>query len=337
MHPRLTIGIPTLGRRPDLLTKAIATALGQSVPAKVLVADQADDGAVERIVAPFLGHPLFRRVPSPARCLWENWCIAAECCDTEFFAWLQDDDVLAPHFALRVVTAMDRHPRSNLWIARLGISLTDGAANWWQATGPMVPMDLLCGGTTEVYGSLLAAGAYFTSFALSPAVAFRWSVQACEAARRCPMDADLYVERSILAELARGGCCICDPAIVGYWTMHAGNESRRQIEADGVPTQYAAMARQIDRILTETPGWQAALEGWLMILGREQVARMLKETEGFAGVAPTLDEARSILSRVAPLTHAVATASGVPEASRTKPVETTVHRRASRAERAVRR
>jgi len=40
-------------------------------------------------------------------------------------------------------------------------------ANWWERTGPMVPMDLLRGSTNIWPAVYLLAGGFFHSFALS--------------------------------------------------------------------------------------------------------------------------------------------------------------------------
>lgn len=329
MTPRLTIGIPTLGSRPDRLQKAIQTALGQAVPARVLVCDQARGDDVRDMVEPFRENPLFRHEKSPATCLWENWSHAVHVADTEFFAWLQDDDVLSPFFSQRIARAFDRHPHSIVWTARLGISHTEGAANWWQATGPMVPMDLLAGGTTEIYSQLVIVGSYFTSWALSPGVAFRRTTEALAAVHSCPRDADLYVERSILAELCKTGKhAICDPCIAGYWVMHDGNESRKQVIAGDVTRQFRVMAEEIDKILGRTMGWQDALKGWCTLLGPDMGQKFLTDTEGFDGEFSTLDEARSIIRAMGPQEQ--------PEPSApVEPVEHAVNGKHRRARKAV--
>jgi hypothetical protein len=321
---RVTIGIPTQGKRPDLLSQAVGSALAQSMPARVLVSDQSRDGSVQRHLEPYAGHPFFRIAESPATCLWENWRHAAESCDTEIFAWLQDDDVVAPHFARRITEALDRAPEAWAWIARLGISSLPGQANWWQATGPMVPMDLIHGGTTTIDGRLLTPAAYFSSFALSPAVAFRWSVGAIECLKRCPArGCDLYNERLVLAELGRLGAIVCDPVIAGYWVMHGENESRKQMASARADEQYRTMARHIDSMLGQLPGWQDMLRGWLAMIGHENIERFHAGTDIFAGTTPTLDEARAILATHLP--------------PRQTPVETATNKRANRAEKAVRR
>ncbi len=300
MMPRLTIGIPTLGARPDRLTKAIGSALGQSTPARVTVCAQGDHQAIREQVEPWMAHPLFRLIESPAVNLWQNWTFAAESCDTEFFAWLQDDDTVAPHMARRVVMAFDRHPKSAMWLARVGISIADGLSNWWQAAGPMIPMDLTTGGTIEIPSDLVIAGGFFTSWALSPGVAFRWSLQAIDACRRCPQDADLFAERLILAELAGLGMAICDPALVGTWNQHDSNESRFQVAAGKTPVQYETFIRHLSRLVDACPGWQDMIRGWALMVGHEVLGRWLTECVRWEGTTPAFDQAIAIARALNP-------------------------------------
>jgi hypothetical protein len=335
LSARVTIGIPTQGKRPDLLSRAVGSALAQSTPARVLVADQSRDGSVARQLEPYADHPLVRVVESPATCLWQNWCHTAESCDTEIFAWLQDDDVVAPHFTRRLTEALDRNPEAVAWIARLGISTLPGQGNWWQATGPMVPMDLIHGGTTTIDGRLLTAAAFFSSFALSPAVAFRWSPETIAAVRRCPeQGCDLYNERLVLAELGRLGPIVCDPVIAGYWVLHEANESRLQMAADEGDDQYRAMAAHAAELLAGMPGWQDVLRGWLVMVGGENLIRFRDGTERHAGLSPAIDDARAVL---ASLLSAPTPAPAPQPATRQVEPEIAVSRKARRAEKAVRR
>lgn len=299
-NPRLTVGIPTLGARPDRLLKAVASALGGSCPARVHVADQSEDGSASLALGPYLEHPMVRVIPTHghARCLWDNWCLAAESCETEFFAWLQDDDIIAPHFGRRIVQAFDRFPRASAWIARLAVSTTEGTGNWWGGCGPMVPMDLMTGGPVEVRGSLVAAAGYFSSFALSPGVAFRATPGAMAAVRRVPANADLFAERSVLAELGGLGPVVCDPAVVGYWVQHESNESKFQNAAGGGLKQYPVMAAHLHGLLAESGQWEEALGGWALCVGDAHLRQWLTDTAPHAGLTPTLDRARDIFASV---------------------------------------
>jgi hypothetical protein len=299
--PRLTIGIPTRGARPDRLVQAIGSALAQSTPAAVVVADQ--DGAAKATgcLDQYQGHPLVWVVATSAQSLWDNWIGAAELAGLvkpDYFAWLQDDDLLAPHFARRVVQCLDAYPSAAVYLARLGISLTSGLANWWQATGPMVPMDLLHGGPVLIRPELVVAGGYFTSWALSPGVAFRNTPESLAAVRRVPRDCDLFAERLVLAELCGLGPAVCDPAIVGYWVQHEGNESRRQSAAGGCDLQYPAMAARLDALLEGLPDWRDALGGWALMAGGENLRHWLRSTAPYADGSANLRAGRAIFARL---------------------------------------
>lgn len=291
-EPLLTIGIPTQGKRPDRLAKAIGSALAQTTPARVVVADQ--DGGAADALTPYAGHPLVTIVRTEANCLWANWTAAAEACETPYFAWLQDDDLVAPHFAHRVEAAFRRFPDAQAWIARLGISRSPGLANWWEASGPALPMDLLHGSQTEIDGAFLVVGAYLTSHALSPAVAFRATPETIQAVRNVPSNADLFAERSILVELGRLGPCVVDPAIVGYWVHHDGNESRAQNLAGDGPRQFAIMCEHVDPILETTPRWEGVARGWLMMAGAGTVKHYHDSTRGHDPKSPHLARLRAM-------------------------------------------
>jgi hypothetical protein len=291
---RLTLGIPTQGMRPDRLMKAVGSALAQSVPVRVVVSDQSGDDTVKEILEPYKDHPHVAVIESPATCLWENWVHAFKSCDTDLFGWLQDDDVISPHLASRAIKALDRQPKANLWIARLGTAMTDGLANWWQATGPLVPMDLLYGGETQVYGHLLAPISFFSSFALSPGLVFRNTLANVQAVEDCPTDADLFNERLVLAHLGKHGNCVCDPAIVGYWNQHESNTSRSQIEAGDVKRQISRLVEEASKLVREAEDWREPLRGWAVIAGRDVIGKIIQDTKDFPS-SPEFDEALGIL------------------------------------------
>jgi hypothetical protein len=300
VQPSLTIGIPTQGKRPERLLKAIGSALEQTEPAVVLVADQGG-GAAETLKA-YHGHPLVRRVETDADGLWANWTAAVEACDTPLFAWLQDDDALARHFARRVRSAFDRFPDAQSWIARLTISRVPGLGNWWEATGPPLPADCLDGNPNTFDGGLFAIGAYFTSFALSPGVAFRINDRTLEAVRNVPKDADLFAERSILAELGRLSDFIYDPAVCGYWVHHEGNESRRlNALGDGErERQFNVMCGHVDALIAENAKWPHLARSLFVMAGPDAVRHYLRATIGHDHRSPYLKELRELARAVYP-------------------------------------
>jgi hypothetical protein len=333
MGPRLTIGIPTLDRA-DLLSRAIASATAQTLPCRVVVADQGGSPATARLMEQYKAHPMVRHLPTAgqASCLWENWIATIEACDTEFFAWLQDDDVVAPHFCERVTRAFDAFQSAHVYAACLAISTTAGMGNWWQRTGPMVPMDMIHGIPVQAHPGIMHAAGLFTSMALSPGVAVRWSLEAVQAARNVPIKMDLFAERVILSEMAKLGPAICDPAVVGYWIHHEGNESRKQNKSGDPEGQYRAMVKIMEPAITSCVGWQDVLRGWILLVNQpETVNGWFKGTKRYAGESAVLDEAREILREYLGVKDDV----DEPEPRPVVTPETTIARKPKRAERAV--
>lgn len=303
-EPKLTIGIPTQGKRPERLEKAIGSALAQKSPAVVLIADQG--GGAAEVVRPYLDNPLVRHVVTDATSLWGNWTAAAEAAETPYFAWLQDDDVVAPHYASRIVSCLERYPQAACYVGYLAISRSPGLGNRWEFCGPILPGELMHGTPTLIDGALLILGAYFTSHALSPGVAFPVNAKTLQAVRNVPDNADLFAERSILAELGRLGQCVVDPATVGYWVQHEGNESRVQNAAGDAPRQLAVMCKHVDPLMEEIPHWRNVLRGWLMMSGESCVKHYHDATRGHDGKSPVLAEMREIVRAMYPAIKEVA-------------------------------
>jgi hypothetical protein len=285
----------------------------------VLVADST--GSAADVVRAYKT-PNVRYLHTQAGSLWENWTRAVEACDSEFFGWLQDDDIVFNNLAARVVSGFDRFPGAQLYIGRLSISHDGVNGNWWQGTGPMVPFNLRYGLPSLVNGALITAGGYFSSFALSPAVAFRWSLDAVAAVKRCPLDCDLYNERIVIAELASQADVVCDPAIVGYWLQHEGNESKRQVRGGGRVGQYPALVERLDALLAGLPGWEDALRGWCLMVGPGVLEHWLAEAKEYTVQSPTYDQAvaivRESVTRWKPIEPPA-------EPARTEPVQTAVN------------
>lgn len=252
-EPRLTIGIPCLNRA-RFLQKAIDSALAQTVPARILVADQGGTSEVADVMQSYRHNPLVRYERTHAETLWQNWKATAELAaedGTEFFSYLQDDDVLARFYSGLILDCFDRFPHAETWMARLLSANADGRALWFLGNGPWVPMRILDGEPVCHDGHVLVATAYLTSWALSPAVAFRRGAAFDRALERLPDRCDLVQERLVLAAMGRQGRFVAHPAVVGYWVQHEGNESRRQY-----PDQDRQLKRMVEWLddLMDEPG-----------------------------------------------------------------------------------
>lgn len=99
--------VPTLGQRPELLAKALASVRDQDVDLDLVVVAPAD-ARVDDLVRQFDA----RRVADPGRGLSAalNVGLAAAAPGTSYFAWLGDDDLLAPGSLLATTGALDADP-----------------------------------------------------------------------------------------------------------------------------------------------------------------------------------------------------------------------------------
>jgi len=101
--------VPTLGRRPALLAKSLASIRAQDYPELDLVAVAPTRRGVEELVAEHGG----RFVADPGSGGLSgalNAGLAAAGPETDYFAWLGDDDLLAPGSLRATTAALDANP-----------------------------------------------------------------------------------------------------------------------------------------------------------------------------------------------------------------------------------
>src|SRR5574343_1709006 len=217
--PKLTIVIPHLNRT-EFLEHAIEDCLKQTDPAVVLVADQGHSYETSALMEKYLENPLVLHVKTDATCLWENWKSGMEAAmrlGARYVSILQDDDAIHARYADRIITAFDTFYDATAWTARLACAQNRDLGIWWSGNGPLVPMNIIKNLPRAIPSELLAPMAYITSWALSPAVAFRCGDTLQDILDDQPQACDLYTERTILASAGTRGPIICDPCILGYW------------------------------------------------------------------------------------------------------------------------
>jgi len=270
--PKLTIGIPTYNR-PHMLPRALRAALDQSIPVRVVVADDGDPGPTREILASpeFAGRDV-THLETGAVNAWQNWRAAAEAAQTEYFAFLQDDDTIRANYAERIVHVLDYFPDANLWMARLqsGYGRGDQVLGLpYKGSCPWVPMDFMTGNPSRwLGGEILAASSYLTSWTLCPGQAFRVNDRFREALTAMPEDADMFIERLLSARVAVGGPIVVDPIVCGYWIQHPGMLSREQNSSvDEIHRQVASFLKCLDTTMDiiEARGtdWAAMVRKWL--------------------------------------------------------------------------
>lgn len=238
------------------------------MPVCVIVADQGHGEQVAETMRKYEKHPHVDHLDTSATCLWENWKAAAEACETEFFAWLQDDDELARGFARRVVEAFDVFPKSLHYQARVYPGPDSKLLQWWGGNGPWVMMDILNGVPAQWPGEILIPSSYLTSWTLSPGVAFRCGDEFNRALKYMPLDSDLLSERTILASMGAQGPWIADPVVAGAWIHHGENESYKQHVDQARQTKV--MIEHLDELMDHIE-WHDIFHQWLLTMSPAHV------------------------------------------------------------------
>lgn len=268
----LVIGIPTHNRA-ERLQRAIQTALGQSIPCRVIVGDNGDDDTAEIACREHEDHPHFTYLRSPGKKIWHNWSwIARQAAEmgASYFMWLQDDDLITPRLARRIVRSFDHYKEANVYCARLSMAYDNMLGCAWVGNwGPKIPMDMLWGQPTTFSGKVLTPIAYFDSWCMAPAKAFRVNEAFLAMLDAVPDDCDMFTERLDIATIGLTGAAIGDPAMAGYWMMHGRNES--QLTADTCNDQVVSAYRYLDGLMDLLPDWRNELLGWMSALGTADV------------------------------------------------------------------
>jgi len=113
LMPQLTILVPTIGNRIDLLSRAIESALAQTSPdIEIIVSDNGSTDETPSVIARYSDPRLrtFRHFPTMP--IMRHHEFALREARGEFMVCLSDDDCLEPEFAAEVLAAFDRTPHA---------------------------------------------------------------------------------------------------------------------------------------------------------------------------------------------------------------------------------
>jgi glycosyltransferase involved in cell wall biosynthesis len=115
---QITIAITVYSRR-QFIKQAIASALNQSMPARVIVVE---DCGPDPTLASFVKDEFGSRIEyirnSRRRGLFGNWNACLERCQTEWITILHDDDFLAPEFVEAMIELETASPGCALYLGR---------------------------------------------------------------------------------------------------------------------------------------------------------------------------------------------------------------------------
>lgn len=297
---KLTIGIPTFNR-PERLQRAIASAFGGQYPVTVIVADDGDSDECERVCREWEDRPDFLYRRSPVKKLWHNWrWVAQEAVreGADYFMWLQDDDLIAPRVPRRVVRAFKQCPDATVYCSSLQMAYDNMyGCKWVGNWGPKIPLDLLWGGVTTFPGKLLTPIAYFDSWAMAPAKAFRCGPVFDAMLESLPDDCDMFTERLDIAFMGLHGNAIADPSGAGYWMIHGRNESH--LTGDTCEAQVRAAFAYLDTLMDRVPTWREELHSWMSCLGTPDLIHSLwKGIVDHRGKSPYCDQILDLFESV---------------------------------------
>jgi glycosyltransferase involved in cell wall biosynthesis len=115
---QLTIAVTVFDRR-EYLEQAIASALAQTVPVKVIVVeDCGPDFQVRRLVEETFGSRVSYYRNAQRRGLFDNWNACIEACETRYLSILHDDDFLHPGFAAAMSELEHHAPACGLYFGQ---------------------------------------------------------------------------------------------------------------------------------------------------------------------------------------------------------------------------
>lgn len=133
-RPRVSVVIPTYNRAAFLQEALDGLICGQHTDFEVLVMDQSDDDATERLVDGFdervVYHRMSRRGANPARNL------GAALARADLVAFLDDDCVPRPDWLSRIVSAFDTQGELEFIFGQLKAPPHSGAGGWFPETLP---------------------------------------------------------------------------------------------------------------------------------------------------------------------------------------------------------
>lgn len=284
---QFTIGIPTYNRS-HLLKEALASATPQLDGAvRVVVVNNGSTDATRAVLSKVppnvtvIHHPENRGAHFSFKQTLEH-------SDTEFFSWLQDDDLLHRDFLCRAKNAFDMHPEASVYIAYAACTALRANIGDARLYGPPVVLSTFAGGGPQLIESsgLIALG-FFCSVGIPPVVVFRR--ESLIKAMECWNPGfPLYAERSLLNSVLRDGPAVVDSFVGGIFYSHPGQEHKRLWKSDDTRRlDWLDMARKTSRHLAESPRWMDSAARLVAELPTSKVSEWL---DLLGGPADAVDE-----------------------------------------------
>jgi glycosyltransferase involved in cell wall biosynthesis len=124
----ITIAVTVFDRR-DYIEQAVASALAQTLPVRVMVVeDCSPDQGLQSLVLSKFGSRITYHRNSLRRGLFDNWNACVQLCPTPWLCLLHDDDFLAPDFVEAMVELAAKMPGKGLYYGRCNYVDSTGRA-----------------------------------------------------------------------------------------------------------------------------------------------------------------------------------------------------------------
>lgn len=245
-----SIGIPTYNRC-KMLSQSLASALGQQgISIEVIICDNAstDDtqGFCESLqdsrVKYFRNSENVGPIPNWEKCL--------KLAKGEYFAWLQDDDLIFPDFALRAAQAMtstgsDAYLASSIQATSPSVIYRDGLYAL-----PIV-MDWASGRTVQVPRDLIIPLSLYCTVGMPPTIAFKTCFLRKIFHAWDRPEIVLFCERLLTVQAAISGKVIAAPHIAGIFRIHEQQAHKQIISDEGIGGQWTQFVNILSTIATE--------------------------------------------------------------------------------------
>jgi glycosyltransferase involved in cell wall biosynthesis len=132
----ITVAVTVFDRR-QYIEQAIASALAQTLPVRVMVVeDCGPDATIQTQVLARYGSRISYHRNQRRRGLFDNWNACIDLCATPWLCLLHDDDFLAPNFAETMVQLASKVPDKGLYFGRCHVVDTAGKVAWATAALP---------------------------------------------------------------------------------------------------------------------------------------------------------------------------------------------------------
>jgi glycosyltransferase involved in cell wall biosynthesis len=230
MKPLITIGIPTYNRA-ELLRESLASALGQSSSGvEVIISDNASEDHTQQVVADAGCGVRYYRNDTNIGAI-ANFFKLIDLANGEYFAWLQDDDVLFQNFISTAICEFRKSPDAVAFIAFALLTSSTKCVDFMGSAlfGPPIPLDWQKGTSRIIEPGGFLPWCLLQHVGFSPTVLFKTDVLRAAIGELLSVRENIYAERFVVARLSAAGRIIVSPTVLGILRNHDQSASHANV------------------------------------------------------------------------------------------------------------